>query len=229
MSLCLFEDFWPLKVWTATSLATCCDVGTCSRGSACQRSSDVEQLRWKWERGHVRLRNMQQNLKNRSTSTLSPITLKLLFFISLPIKLSLSLLLCVFMSSGQHTRPLLSLFLFLFYFCCGCFVLWIFSPPPPLSLSVRTGLEAIMETYAFWRPPVRTLTFEDFTNMQKQQGATEIPLQSYSSTSYSHFPYCLCRHWFQTNNKGQTYFQFPQSENRSLCLHFNGLLIILLF
>ncbi|KAG7240376.1 hypothetical protein INR49_026947, partial [Caranx melampygus] len=33
----------------------------------------------------------------------------------------------------------------------------------------RTGLEAIMETYAFWRPPVRTLTFEDFTNMQKQQ------------------------------------------------------------
>lgn len=35
---------------------------------------------------------------------------------------------------------------------------------------LRTGLEAIMETYAFWRPPVRTLTFEDFTNMQKQQG-----------------------------------------------------------
>uniref|UniRef100_A0A8C3U3V9 T-box transcription factor 15 n=1 Tax=Catharus ustulatus TaxID=91951 RepID=A0A8C3U3V9_CATUS len=34
----------------------------------------------------------------------------------------------------------------------------------------RTGLEAIMETYAFWRPPVRTLTFEDFTTMQKQQG-----------------------------------------------------------
>ncbi|XP_045752806.1 T-box transcription factor TBX15 isoform X3 [Mirounga angustirostris] len=33
----------------------------------------------------------------------------------------------------------------------------------------RTGLEAIMETYAFWRPPVRTLTFEDFTTMQKQQ------------------------------------------------------------
>lgn len=36
----------------------------------------------------------------------------------------------------------------------------------------RTGLEAIMETYAFWRPPVRTLTFEDFTNMQKQQGGS---------------------------------------------------------
>uniref|UniRef100_A0A3Q3FFL9 T-box transcription factor 15 n=1 Tax=Labrus bergylta TaxID=56723 RepID=A0A3Q3FFL9_9LABR len=32
----------------------------------------------------------------------------------------------------------------------------------------RTGLEAIMETYAFWRPPVRTLTFEDFTNIVKQ-------------------------------------------------------------
>lgn len=30
-----------------------------------------------------------------------------------------------------------------------------------------------METYAFWRPPVRTLTFEDFTNMQKQQGECE--------------------------------------------------------
>lgn len=47
------------------------------------------------------------------------------------------------------------------------------APPSNLSLlfvSVRTGLEAIMETYAFWRPPVRTLTFEDFTNMQKQQG-----------------------------------------------------------
>ncbi|XP_041940044.1 T-box transcription factor TBX15 isoform X3 [Alosa sapidissima] len=38
--------------------------------------------------------------------------------------------------------------------------------------SLGTGLEAIMETYAFWRPPVRTLTFEDFTNMQKQQGGS---------------------------------------------------------
>uniref|UniRef100_A0A3P9IMF1 T-box transcription factor 15 n=1 Tax=Oryzias latipes TaxID=8090 RepID=A0A3P9IMF1_ORYLA len=36
----------------------------------------------------------------------------------------------------------------------------------------RTGLEAIMETYAFWRPPVRTLTFEDFTSMQKQQSTS---------------------------------------------------------
>uniref|UniRef100_A0A3B5AYC8 T-box transcription factor 15 n=1 Tax=Stegastes partitus TaxID=144197 RepID=A0A3B5AYC8_9TELE len=42
----------------------------------------------------------------------------------------------------------------------------------------RTGLEAIMETYAFWRPPVRTLTFEDFTNMQKQQGESRTPSPS---------------------------------------------------
>ncbi|KAJ8339896.1 hypothetical protein SKAU_G00345290 [Synaphobranchus kaupii] len=36
----------------------------------------------------------------------------------------------------------------------------------------RTGLEAIMDSYAFWRPPVRTLTFEDFTCMQKHQGGS---------------------------------------------------------
>ncbi|XP_023692909.1 T-box transcription factor TBX15 isoform X1 [Paramormyrops kingsleyae] len=46
----------------------------------------------------------------------------------------------------------------------------------------RTGLEAIMETYAFWRPPVRTLTFEDFTNMQKQQGGSTGTSPSTSST-----------------------------------------------
>ncbi|XP_029113542.1 T-box transcription factor TBX15 [Scleropages formosus] len=46
----------------------------------------------------------------------------------------------------------------------------------------RTGLEAIMETYAFWRPPVRTLTFEDFTNMQKQQGSSTGTSPSTSST-----------------------------------------------
>lgn len=34
-----------------------------------------------------------------------------------------------------------------------------------------------METYAFWRPPVRTLTFEDFTTMQKQQGELTKGLQ----------------------------------------------------
>ncbi|XP_043927421.1 T-box transcription factor TBX15 [Protopterus annectens] len=46
----------------------------------------------------------------------------------------------------------------------------------------RTGLEAIMETYAFWRPPVRTLTFEDFTNMQKQQGSSTGTSPTTSST-----------------------------------------------
>lgn len=35
-----------------------------------------------------------------------------------------------------------------------------------------------METYAFWRPPVRTLTFEDFTTMQKQQGESTKDVQS---------------------------------------------------
>ncbi|KAM8975156.1 T-box transcription factor TBX15 [Pelodytes ibericus] len=46
----------------------------------------------------------------------------------------------------------------------------------------RTGLEAIMETYAFWRPPVRTLTFEDFTSMQKQQGGSTGSSPTTSST-----------------------------------------------
>ncbi|XP_077584131.1 T-box transcription factor TBX15 [Stigmatopora nigra] len=46
----------------------------------------------------------------------------------------------------------------------------------------RTGLEAIMETYAFWRPPVRTLTFEDFTHMQKQQGGSTGTSPTASST-----------------------------------------------
>ncbi|XP_061579298.1 T-box transcription factor TBX15 [Cololabis saira] len=46
----------------------------------------------------------------------------------------------------------------------------------------RTGLEAIMETYAFWRPPVRTLTFEDFTNMQKQQSGSTGTSPTTSST-----------------------------------------------
>uniref|UniRef100_A0A3P9LKI2 T-box transcription factor 15 n=1 Tax=Oryzias latipes TaxID=8090 RepID=A0A3P9LKI2_ORYLA len=46
----------------------------------------------------------------------------------------------------------------------------------------RTGLEAIMETYAFWRPPVRTLTFEDFTSMQKQQSGSTGTSPTTSST-----------------------------------------------
>nr|BAC04776.1 unnamed protein product [Homo sapiens] len=39
-----------------------------------------------------------------------------------------------------------------------------------------------METYAFWRPPVRTLTFEDFTTMQKQQGGSTGTSPTTSST-----------------------------------------------
>ena len=74
----------------------------------------------------------------------------------------------LFMSSVSFFS---SLMLFLFLFCIAYVkinlsLLSVSLPPLP----VRTGLEAIMETYAFWRPPVRTLTFEDFTNMQKQQG-----------------------------------------------------------
>nr|XP_009921759.1 PREDICTED: T-box transcription factor TBX15 [Haliaeetus albicilla] len=49
----------------------------------------------------------------------------------------------------------------------------------------RTGLEAIMETYAFWRPPVRTLTFEDFTTMQKQQ-AYSSQLGSFPSSQFQY-------------------------------------------
>uniref|UniRef100_A0A3P8TR64 T-box transcription factor 15 n=1 Tax=Amphiprion percula TaxID=161767 RepID=A0A3P8TR64_AMPPE len=54
----------------------------------------------------------------------------------------------------------------------------------------RTGLEAIMETYAFWRPPVRTLTFEDFTNMQKQQGESMIGTPSPSGAAHLLSPSC---------------------------------------
>lgn len=57
----------------------------------------------------------------------------------------------------------------------------------------RTGLEAIMETYAFWRPPVRTLTFEDFTTMQKQQGEQTKGLQRAGDEDIKaamHFPAC---------------------------------------
>ncbi|KAJ8283107.1 hypothetical protein COCON_G00056260 [Conger conger] len=36
----------------------------------------------------------------------------------------------------------------------------------------RTGLEAVMESYAFCRSPVRTLRFEDFTSMPKQRGGS---------------------------------------------------------
>ncbi|MGH0130016.1 UNVERIFIED_CONTAM: hypothetical protein FKN15_041006 [Acipenser sinensis] len=50
------------------------------------------------------------------------------------------------------------------------------------NMAPGTGLEAIMETYAFWRPPVRTLTFEDFTTMQKQQGGSTGTSPTTSST-----------------------------------------------
>ncbi|XP_070463838.1 T-box transcription factor TBX15 isoform X6 [Equus przewalskii] len=55
----------------------------------------------------------------------------------------------------------------------------------------RTGLEAIMETYAFWRPPVRTLTFEDFTTMQKQQ---DKETETQRGGQHRHFPNHL-QHW----------------------------------
>lgn len=32
----------------------------------------------------------------------------------------------------------------------------------------RMGLEALVESYAFWRPSLRTLTFEDIPGMAKQ-------------------------------------------------------------
>lgn len=32
----------------------------------------------------------------------------------------------------------------------------------------RMGLEALVESYAFWRPSLRTLTFEDIPGMTKQ-------------------------------------------------------------
>lgn len=77
------------------------------------------------------------------------------------------LLNCSFIFLFGCFSPHFNVFLGCFYLCvheCVCPEISLFA-----CLSVRTGLEAIMETYAFWRPPVRTLTFEDFTNMQKQQ------------------------------------------------------------
>ncbi len=32
----------------------------------------------------------------------------------------------------------------------------------------RMGLEALVESYAFWRPSLRTLTFEDIPGITKQ-------------------------------------------------------------
>ncbi|KAG9348856.1 hypothetical protein JZ751_029173, partial [Albula glossodonta] len=49
----------------------------------------------------------------------------------------------------------------------------------------RTGLEAIMETYAFWRPPIRTLTFEDFSTMQKQHGVVSLKPEGIEASEQS--------------------------------------------
>lgn len=35
-------------------------------------------------------------------------------------------------------------------------------------LPFRMGLEALVESYAFWRPSLRTLTFEDIPGIPKQ-------------------------------------------------------------
>lgn len=37
-----------------------------------------------------------------------------------------------------------------------------------LCVIYRMGLEALVESYAFWRPSLRTLTFEDIPGMAKQ-------------------------------------------------------------
>lgn len=42
------------------------------------------------------------------------------------------------------------------------------STPPILILPFRMGLEALVESYAFWRPSLRTLTFEDIPGIPKQ-------------------------------------------------------------
>lgn len=39
---------------------------------------------------------------------------------------------------------------------------------PILILLFRMGLEALVESYAFWRPSLRTLTFEDIPGIPKQ-------------------------------------------------------------
>lgn len=43
-----------------------------------------------------------------------------------------------------------------------------FVHPLILILLFRMGLEALVESYAFWRPSLRTLTFEDIPGIPKQ-------------------------------------------------------------
>lgn len=46
------------------------------------------------------------------------------------------------------------------------------------------GLEALVESYAFWRPSLRTLTFEDIPGMAKQ-GRDNHQLEGAGLTIYS--------------------------------------------
>ncbi|XP_053316919.1 T-box transcription factor TBX18 [Spea bombifrons] len=50
----------------------------------------------------------------------------------------------------------------------------------------RMGLEALVESYAFWRPSLRTLTFEDIPGISKQGGPGASSLFSGSGTSATH-------------------------------------------
>ncbi|XP_063297218.1 T-box transcription factor TBX18 [Pelobates fuscus] len=50
----------------------------------------------------------------------------------------------------------------------------------------RMGLEALVESYAFWRPSLRTLTFEDIPGIPKQGGPGTSSLLSGSGTNHPH-------------------------------------------
>ena len=55
--------------------------------------------------------------------------------------------------------------------------------PPILTPPFRMGLEALVESYAFWRPSLRTLTFEDIPGIPKQGKS-----QGILGPIYSQFP-----------------------------------------
>lgn len=71
----------------------------------------------------------------------------------------------------------------------------------------RMGLEALVESYAFWRPSLRTLTFEDIPGMAKQGEAFLIITSPTDCTGYtqvdtivqsfsfllSNLCFCICR------------------------------------
>lgn len=50
---------------------------------------------------------------------------------------------------------------------CGKIQLAFVTPHDAFVLN-RMGLEALVESYAFWRPSLRTLTFEDIPGIPKQ-------------------------------------------------------------